>query len=301
LAAASADGTVRVWDRQGRELRRWKGGRAEFRAVAYSPNGELLAAAGDDENQAIAVWDSQSGQRVATLAGHEHRVTQLLFLTESNRLLSADRNGRIRLWSIEARRTLLEYERHIGDVEGLALLPGGEKFVSAGFYDGLWVRHVAKAESQGRIGEVGSPPAKTLRKEWLHSLAVSPDGKLLATAGEDHAIRLIDLASGKQTGVLTGHSNSINALAVSPDGKLLASGGEDWSARIWNVETHGNSCTKCSAKRGWSTRATRWPSIRWRSPPTARNWPSARTKSPCAFGAWRRARNCSRRLGIRAW
>jgi len=73
----------------------------------------------------------------------------------------------------------------------------------------------------------------------LHVLcvAISVDGKALATAGGDNAIKLWDIGSGQLRGNLTGHFNTVYALAYSPDGAFLASGSSDQTVRLWDTQT----------------------------------------------------------------
>ena len=69
----------------------------------------------------------------------------------------------------------------------------------------------------------------------VRALALSPDGKLVAGAGDDPAIQLWGTAVGKPEAKLTAHTDWVLALDFSPDGKTLASGGYDGTVRIWDV------------------------------------------------------------------
>ncbi len=67
------------------------------------------------------------------------------------------------------------------------------------------------------------------------SLSLSPDGKILASAGDDHTVKLWSVPGGQELLTLKGHTDAVLAVAFSPDGKLLATGSADKSARIWDV------------------------------------------------------------------
>jgi len=67
------------------------------------------------------------------------------------------------------------------------------------------------------------------------SVAVSPDGRLVASAAADGSVRLWDTDTGQPVHTLAGHSEKAYAVAFSPDSKRLASTGEDQQVRVWDV------------------------------------------------------------------
>src|SRR5262249_27036764 len=71
----------------------------------------------------------------------------------------------------------------------------------------------------------------------ISDVVFSPDGKILASAGQDGVVRLWDVARRQPLGApLSGHRDEISSLAFRRDGAMLASAGYDGTLRLWDVD-----------------------------------------------------------------
>jgi WD40 repeat protein len=71
----------------------------------------------------------------------------------------------------------------------------------------------------------------------INSVALSPNGEILASASDDGKIRLWNPNTRQVIGILTGHSQPVNSIAFSPDRQILASGSSDRTINLWDLAT----------------------------------------------------------------
>jgi WD40 repeat protein len=83
----------------------------------------------------------------------------------------------------------------------------------------------------------GSPLGFKGHTADIWDVAISPDGKYLATASSDKTARLWDLATGETVQTFTGHTDELGSVVFSPDGKYLLTGSLDHVPRLWDLAT----------------------------------------------------------------
>jgi hypothetical protein len=95
-----------------------------------------------------------------------------------------------------------------------------------------------KERAAGRlamIGVVGLVRTFTGHGRVVQSAALSPDGRLAVSGGDDDELRVWDVATGQTLRLLKGHTNQVWSVAFSPDGKYILSGGDDHTVRLWDA------------------------------------------------------------------
>jgi RNA polymerase sigma factor (sigma-70 family) len=205
LATGHADGIVRMWEAgTGKEIGQFGKHPDAVMAVAFSPDGKLLASRGGGvtfQDNSIRLWEASTGREL--------------------RRFGASPPG-----------SVSSYEGSPSWAFRLAFSPDG-KVIATGAGD------VTAREHLIRLWDVAT--GKELRQCRGHEgpvrcFAFAPDGKTLASGSGDRTVRLWDPATGKELHQLQGHQGVVLALSYSPDGKTLASGGMDGVIRLWESD-----------------------------------------------------------------
>jgi eukaryotic-like serine/threonine-protein kinase len=254
LASGGNDGTVELWcpsTAQALPVRPPHAGGANHPAPArpdsirFTETGEIpwcLAVSADGRSLAVGgidglVWigDAASGDLRLRLPRLSSSVRSILFFPDARSLAVAADYEPIRVYDSASGRirfALSDPDQPQRPCWSLALTPDARFLIATKALQGEPARTVTWDLSTGKIHSILHG-----HSDYVRALALTPDGRALATGSGDETIKIWDLASGTELATLRGHLGQVLSLAFAPEGRWLASGSNDRTVRLWDMST----------------------------------------------------------------
>lgn len=242
IATLRCDATPTFWE-------------AGVRAIAFSPDGRMLAVAGpcaggeNDRNQgwAVQLWDTTAHRVVATLSNPHSTPESFssyysLRFSPDGRILAAGggaMQGTVNLWDVGSREFTAELTvGSVGtEIYSVAFSPDGRTLASAAHGD------ATSPDNSVQLWDVGSSRRLgTLPNQEPRAVEFSPDGQVLAVAGRDDSVQLWDAHSRRLLTTLTTQRPAkltpLTAEMFSPDGRILAASDYAGTVTLWDLASH---------------------------------------------------------------
>lgn len=213
----------------GRLIRTFGTHRREVLDAHFSFDGRHVISWGRDN--AVRVWESETGEAVATIQFAGRRVRWITVSPVDDRVaVSTGRvgDGRLEIWDARTGTRLHEIPTGGAAVTGLAFSPDGQVLATAQPHGAIqfW-----------RLNPVHRHLIISSRVAAYPRLTFDPEGKRIAAEAEDGSIRIWDVAEGTELRALRGHLPPTANLKFSPDGSRLAATARDQALLVWDTTT----------------------------------------------------------------
>jgi len=197
-------------------------------AVAYSPNGTLVATGRDDDNN-VKLWDAQTGALVRTLNGRDNNANVIRFSPDGQYLATGTGGGgstlNLNLWRVsDGVRLVGRIPAFNNGTISLAFSSDGQLLAAAGFAaENYKIYHVPDMTLVANVNNFDPDQGYNVR---TNAVAFSPDGQLIAL-GDNRGVHLRRVSDGSLVRVLNTNAPSsmkTNSVAFTPDGQYVVAG-----------------------------------------------------------------------------
>ena len=196
-------------------------------AIAFSPDGNLLATSGYRE---VLLWNPADGKLVRRIKNLAERPHDFKFSADGSMIAVAagtpGQMGEVKLFNVADGALLADLFTTDDEVFSVAFSPDGTRLVAGCADRSVRLFDVATRKQQKMIED---------HADWVMDVAWSADGKKIATASRDKTSKVFDSTTGESQATFSAHAQPVFGVGFLPDGASVATGGRDNRIRVWTI------------------------------------------------------------------
>jgi len=198
--------------------------------VRFGSDGTVLYSSSFEDNL-IQVWDWATGSITQTLSGHTSPVNKVAVSPDGRTLASASDDMSLKLWNLTS-GTVMHTLNHTDAVRGVAWHPNCLQLATTGA-NGMLTYWTVDGELITSV--LAIPNDNPVNSIPANGVAWSPDGLLVAVAGDDYIVRIYNAVTKDLVYELLGHYNKVYGVEFHKDSNMLLSTSHDFRIFIWDM------------------------------------------------------------------
>ena len=198
--------------------------RLQGQGSEFSPDSRNIVTC--DQDHVVRVWNVADGHLMATLQGHSDALIDASFSPDGRQIVTAGLDHTARIWSSSSGHLLVTLQGHSDRINSAVFSPDGLQIVTS------------SSDKTARVWRVADARLLLILRghtELIIHAEFSPNGRQVVTASYDHTARLWDSTDGRLLTVLQ-HQGRVSWVKFSPDGRSIATAGYDLTGALWNSD-----------------------------------------------------------------
>lgn len=227
IASGSADASVKIWDVNKMQIfLTFRRGLDVVNSVCFSSKDKDVLIVGV-RNKPAKLYELDAKQDKPTDIGATYDVQEILFKADGKNFFLIEKD-KVTSWDLKPLKLVKNFNDELPIGNKVAISVNGDRIVAKDENNSISVWETT---------EEGEDIRSIKNTEEVNHAALSPDSKLIATAGADGIIKLWNAETSRFFLNLEGHDSPVYKVVFSPDGTLLASGAFDGKCIIWDIKT----------------------------------------------------------------